>query len=136
MNVFEEVRKLRLPLGKYLVLGSGILAALGIREAKDLDLLVTEDIFDRLRNEGWKYEEIVIENRVRQKLTTDGTEVFKDFWYGSESPKTGDLIAGAQVIDGIPFLSLQKLAEIKRIMGREKDQKDILLIEDYFAKVK
>ncbi len=36
MNIIERTKKLNFPLGKYVVVGSGILEALGIRSANDI----------------------------------------------------------------------------------------------------
>ena len=58
MNIFENVKKLNLPLGKYLVLGGGVLAAHGLRNYHDIDILTTESIFEELsKNHYWgKYK--------------------------------------------------------------------------------
>ena len=40
MDVIAEVKKLDLPLGQYVVIGSGIMAQLGLREANDVDIAV------------------------------------------------------------------------------------------------
>lgn len=131
MNIIEEVRKLDLPQGEYLVLGSGILGALGIREIGDIDLLVSSRVFDDLRARGWTYDEIEIEGQVREHLAHGDVEVYRDFWYGGNHPDPATLIADPHMIDDIPFLSLQKLAEIKKILARPKDIRDIELIEEY-----
>lgn len=131
MNIIEEVRKLNLPQGEYLVLGSGILGALGIREIGDIDLLVSPSVFDKLRADGWTYDEVEIEGRVREYMSRGDIEVYRDFWYGGNRPDPATLIADPHMIDGIPFLSLQKLVDIKRILARPKDLRDIELIEAY-----
>lgn len=133
MNIFEEVKKLELPLGQYIVLGSGILGALGIRDIGDVDLLVSPLIFEKLKTDGWEYEEVEIEGRVREKLSRDFVEIYKDFWYGGKSQFSMDMISEAEIIDGVPFLSLLKLREIKEAMSREKDKRDILLIDEYLS---
>lgn len=134
MNIFEEIRKLNLPLGEYIVLGSGVLGALRIREIGDIDLLVSERLFDELKDNGWGYGEIKIEGRMRKKLSKEYIEVYKDFWYGKEKPETMHMIAEAYMINGIPFLPLRKLLEIKSVLGREKDLRDIKLIEEYLSR--
>ena len=49
MDVIAEVKKLGLPLGQYVVIGSGIMAQLGLREANDVDIAVTPDLYAKLR---------------------------------------------------------------------------------------
>ncbi len=61
MNLFEEVKRLDLPPGEYVVIGSGILGALGIRDIADVDLLVSPRVFEQLRERGWVYQEIDID---------------------------------------------------------------------------
>lgn len=105
MNIIEEVRKLDLPQGEYLVLGSGILGALGIREIDDIDLLVSPSVFDKLRAKGWDYDEIEIEGQMREHLAHGDVEVYRDFWYGDNHPDPATLISDPYMIDGIPFFS-------------------------------
>lgn len=133
MNVIKEVKKLDLPVGKYLVCGSGIMAALGIRECEDIDLLVTPRAFDELRKRGWEYRVVEIGGRQREKLSLGIVEAYTDLWYGDERQDADAQIAGAEVIDGIPFQPLAELLRMKRAMGREKDRLDIARIETYLA---
>lgn len=135
VNVFEEIEKLKLPSEEFVILGSGILAALGIRESNDIDILATPGLFARLKTEGgWKYEVVEIGGTPREKLTSGLAEVFKDFrWQGgSMSPEEG--IASAVQIRGINFLPLERLREIKVQMGREKDVRDVALIDKYLVR--
>jgi hypothetical protein len=41
------------------------------------------------------------------------------------------MIRNAVVIDGVPFMGLESLIDLKRSMGREKDLTDVELIQDY-----
>src|SRR5689334_11466771 len=131
MNIFEEIEKTNLPKDDFMVLGSGILAALGIREVGDIDLLVKPALFDQLRKDGWQYEIIEIEGRQREKISSGIIEAFKDFWWegGSLEPEVG--IAMSERIHGIAFLLLRVLLDVKRAMAREKDIQDVALIEEY-----
>ena len=131
MNIFEEIQKLGLSANEFMVLGSGILGALGIRPINDVDLLVTSALFDQLKEKGWKYEIIEIEGRPREKISYGSVEAFRDFWWkgGSLEPETA--IADAQEINGVRFLPLTTLFEVKKAMAREKDLKDVILIEEY-----
>jgi hypothetical protein len=131
MNIFEEVKKLNLFDGEYIILGSGILGALGIREVGDIDILVSEGLFNELRNKDWQYGQVEIEGRMREKLSKGIIEIFKDFWYGGQTQDAEKMIQEAQIINSIPFLSLQELIKIKRVLARPKDMADIALIEDY-----
>jgi len=54
--LLEELKKLNFPKDKYAVFGSGPLAIRNIREAHDLDVIVTHDFFQELCN---KYPKLV-----------------------------------------------------------------------------
>ena len=135
MNVFEEVKKLNFPDGEFIILGSGILGALGIREINDVDILTTNTLFDKLQKEGWNFNEIEIEGRMRERLLKGVVEVYKDYWFGENiftTPEAvGKVIKNAHIIKGVPFLPLTVLLEYKKAMSRDKDKKDVMLIEKY-----
>lgn len=51
----EEVKNMKIPCGKYTILGSGPLAIRGIRDTKDIDLIVTSDLYAYYKKqEDWK----------------------------------------------------------------------------------
>lgn len=132
MDIFAEARKLKLPPGEYVVIGSGVLAAHGIREANDLDLVASASLYALLREEpGW--EEVSIRG-TSTKLLRGDVEVVSDLVYDDYRPRTEDLIRSAEVINGIPFLPLLELRAFKQALGREKDLRDIELIDSYLEK--
>ena len=47
------------------------------------------------------------------------------------STSTQEAIDSATVIGGIPFMNLEELKKFKTALGREKDFRDIQLIEAY-----
>lgn len=134
MKAVEEVKKLKLPDGEYLVVGSGVMSALGIRESEDIDLLVTPRAFEELRARGWDYRAVEIDGRLRGKLSCGAAEAYTDIWYGDERRDAEALFASATVIQGVPFQSVSELLKMKRAMGRVKDRRDIALIEAHLAR--
>ena len=44
MNIIEKAKKLNFPAGEYVIVGSGTLDALGIRQANDLDVAVLPEL--------------------------------------------------------------------------------------------
>jgi hypothetical protein len=131
IDVIAEAKKLTLPHGRYLVFGSGILAALGIRGSADIDLLVTANVFEDLKARGWKHEVISIEGRPRERVSHADVEAYKEYWCDGKDYDVVEMIRNAVVIDGVPFMGLESLIDLKRSMGREKDLTDIELIQDY-----
>lgn len=53
MNIPQELATLNLPPNSFVVVGSGILNALGIRESNDIDLIVTPEVFASLEQRGY-----------------------------------------------------------------------------------
>ena len=133
MNIFDEVKKLNLPLGEYIVVGSGILAAHGIREAHDIDLLVSRDIFKNLEGKGWARKTT---SDGRSALTRGVYEAYTEFVCGKYKPAADELIKKAEIREGVPFLPLSELLKFKRELGREKDRKDIERIKKFLRPLK
>lgn len=53
-EIISKVQSLNLPRGSYVVFGSCPLAVLGIREANDIDLMVSKELFEDLKKRGWQ----------------------------------------------------------------------------------
>ncbi len=123
MNIKQKIAELHLVEGSYVVVGSGILGALGIRESSDIDLVVTEDTYQSIKQLGWKQglwgEHIVFQ--------WDVFDIGND-WYGK---KAEDLLKKAQIIDDVPYLSLDDVYDWKKMRGLEKDNRDLALIDEY-----
>ena len=131
MDIFTEVKKLNLPLGKYVVVGSGIMAAKGIRIINDVDVLATADIFEKISKEGgWK----LVPKGDGWTLTKGIYEIDKVFKYKEYNPGTDYLINSAEIIQDIPFMQLSELVKFKETLRREKDLEDIELIKKYLNK--
>jgi len=131
MDIFEKVKNLNLPLGEYLIAGSGPMAARSIRDYKDIDILVTERLYEKLKKDDWEIVEVDGVNDKFEVLKKDKYEAGKNLWFGDYRPNSEFLITNAEIINGIPFLPLPELVKFKKALGREKDLKDIKLIEDY-----
>lgn len=128
MSIIEKVKMLNLPLGQYVVIGSGILDALGIRSANDIDLTVLPELHEQLRASGaWKEE-----NRYGKIfLIQEGVEINPDVSWDAYPTSTEVVIKTAHVIDGVPFMNLDELIRFKTALGREKDFEDIKRIHTY-----
>lgn len=118
----EELKSLNLPEGSYAIFGSGPLAVRGLREAKDLDLLARKNVWDVLAK---KYPM----NEKGTGLQIGNIEAFSGWLPWFEDPNT--LIDTAETIEGLPFVRLEHVVTWKRAMGREKDVRDLQLIEKY-----
>lgn len=132
MNILKEIKKLNLPLGSYVVVGSGTLDVLGIRSAKDVDMVVTPGQFNELRKTGmWKEEKKFGKIFLKKDVFEIGGELSWDKY----NTTFEDLINNALVIKDIPFMNLDELIKFKIALGREKDFEDIELIKNYQNKI-
>lgn len=120
------IASLGLPNNSYVVVGSGILGALGIRESSDIDMIVTGEVFDLLEKKGWEHDRWPDQVVLKQGVFDVGMD-----WYGDDATT---LLARAQVIDGVPYLSLDEVYAWKSKLGREKDNRDLTLIHEYRSK--
>jgi hypothetical protein len=128
MNITEQVKKLHLPIGQYVVIGSGILDALGIRPAHDIDIAVTPKLFKTLQiSDEWEREE----RYGKIFLKKDNLDINPQLSWSEYPTTTEDAIASALIINGIPFMNLEELKKFKSALGREKDKIDIALIATY-----
>ena len=107
---------------EYWVVAGGAMVLHDLREeTSDIDLGCTAKMADELEAKGYLHQVMPDGNR-RFKVDGD-VEVFENWLY--------DAVAW---VDGIPVISLQGLLEMKQSLGREKDRKDIALIEDFIRR--
>ncbi|MFZ2187855.1 MAG: hypothetical protein WAV46_04510 [Candidatus Moraniibacteriota bacterium] len=130
-RLFQELKKLSFPAGEYAIFGSGPMWVRGIRESHDLDIIA--------RGEAWEWAkangQVTIKENSELECAqfADGNiEVYQDWYPGKWDVDT--LIESADMIEGIPFVRLASVIDWKKIMGREKDGEDLILIEEYLTK--
>jgi hypothetical protein len=120
-ELLRKLHALRLPLGRYVVTGSGPLAVRGIREANDVDVQVDDELWAQL-------ERAYGPSTDGKVLTVDvDVDVHRDSAY-----EGGDLaaqIAAADLIEGVAFMSLEHTKVVKLAKARPKDFDDVHLIE-------
>lgn len=127
-EITTKVKALNLPKDSYVVFGSGPLALAGIRGANDIDLLVSEDLFAKLKKAGW--QELHKSSNDRP-LVYDVFEAHNNWDFSLYSPTLKHLLTNAIVVDGVPFASLREVRKWKVASGRSKDFVDINLIDQY-----
>lgn len=127
-RLFEKLNSLDLSEDDYAVFGSGPMFAHGIKDlGHDLDIIV--------RGEAWRqaclnsYPQNAIWGGLVVKLFDGQIEIF-DSWAPGDWD-INDLIDTSELIDAIRFVTLENVMKWKRLMGREKDQIHIKMIEDY-----
>lgn len=130
--VIGRIKALGLPQGSFVVIGSGILAALGIRQTSDIDLAADGATYEMLAAESREWTEEDTGHGLRL-MSSDGViEVWRD-WSPAPSGdwSVEELLRDAVVIDGVAFVSLERVRRWKLWRGREKDLRDVALIDAY-----
>jgi len=123
-DLLDELIKLQLLAGEYVVFGSGPMAVRGMREARDMDILATKSFWGVLAEKYPSYKK-------GKTIEIGNIEIWKD-WPSFPDPE--EVIRGAEMIRGFPFALLSHVLSWKRSIGREKDAQDIQLIEQYLLK--
>lgn len=129
-KLFQEVKDMRLPEGTFVLFGSTPMGIRGIKESRDADILLTEDVWGVFaRDSSWERGEMTHGSAWLRK---GNIELWKDWKPGQWDVR--QLIDEAEVIDGLPFVSLGRVLEWKKLSSREKDLKDIETIENFLEK--
>jgi hypothetical protein len=128
-EIRDKVKRLNFPMGQYALFGSTPMAAHGIREAHDIDIVVSHELYGELEKQGWNKKVLPSGTKI---LVKDDIEAFDGWNYlDSYRPDTATLIREANIIDGIPVVKLKEVLVWKKAFGREKDLRDAELIEKF-----
>jgi hypothetical protein len=126
-ELFSKIRELNLPPGKYALFGSAPMGVRGLKDCHDIDVIVTEDMWGTYRNRPeWIAK---VGPRGDDYLENGEIELWKNWRPGEWEIQK--LIDSAELIDGLPFVRLHDVLKWKRLNGREKDLKDIEIIENF-----
>lgn len=131
------LQKIGLSPDNSVVIGSGILQALNIRKSKDIDLVITKDLYDSLKKSG-KF--IVSANHGREILVDDRFEIGTNWFVLGKHYGFGDFEKESIIIEGVRYITLDFLYRVKKSWlaqkdVRQKDIDDIKLIEEYIPKI-
>lgn len=131
MDIFERIKQFDLPLGEYAVFGSALLEVWGIRKAKDLDIIATPELFEKLKQDGTWKDDSGEGYELLTKGEADVTTVQEKPTHGDYLPDRVKLIKEAAIINGLPFVRIEEVIACKRAYNRSKDWEDIKNIENY-----
>ena len=127
-QLLGKLNSLGLSADDYAVFGSGPMFAHGIKDlGHDLDIIA--------RGNAWRQAcstsspPTAIFGGLVVNLFNGEIEIFDSWALGDWD--VNDLIDTAEIIEGIRFVTLENVVKWKRLMGREKDQIHIKMIEDY-----
>lgn len=126
--LLERLKKLNLPTDQFVIVGSGAMAIHGIRDVQDLDIAVTKELLEKLRERfGSKIENGIEKIQIGEDIESVGTG-------SSFTNAVQELIKTADIFDDIRYMNLNLLKKFKQEMGRPKDLQDLALIETFLAK--
>ena len=124
MSVIDKVRALDAPHDQLVVIGSGLLDVWGFREASDVDLVVSNELYEKLSRDD---RFVSGEKRGDRFLAWGEYEVF-DNW--GENASFSQLYAQSIVVDGVHFVAPDYLIAWKQQRNWEKDRRDITLLKE------
>lgn len=130
----ERVKELGLPLDQMIIIGSGILDQLGIRQSADIDVAAGRAVLEEIaRSDGWV--EKLDKNQRQYLVKHDGSAEIWDGWeIDGRIVEYDELLGYAVEYDGVKFVNLDFLRRWKNWRGREKDIQDVRLIDEWRAK--
>jgi len=135
-SIFKKLDSLNLNPDEYIIMGSGIMYALGIRdmeEINDIDILVSENEWEKVKNKG-KLKYSKADDSPVISFMDDKLCIYIK-WIPSEYTEYtfSKCSKRKQLIQGYPFQTIGDLLEWKIKMGREKDNKHVVAIEKYLS---
>ncbi|KEZ87028.1 hypothetical protein IO99_07195 [Clostridium sulfidigenes] len=118
-DIVKILKNMELPLSEYWITSGAGLVIHGVKETtNDIDLGCTTNLVELFLKNGCKYTVEKDNSRIIQ--INDTIEILEN-WFVDE----------IVIIDGLPVGSLESIKKQKAQLGREKDIKDIKLIDDY-----
>lgn len=121
-EVIKRLQELNYATDEYWLVAGGAMVLYDLREStNDIDLGCTKALADELEKCG--YATSLLPDGTRRISVAEDIEIFEKWLFDK-----------VEIRDGIPIISLKGLLEMKKSLGREKDRKDIQLIEQALQK--
>lgn len=118
-DILRRLQELDFDPTQYWIITGAAMVLYGIRaETGDIDMGCTTALADLLEARG--YPTVKRADGSHRITIGDDVEIFENWLYDK-----------VECYENIPLLSPQGLIEMKRFLGREKDLRDIALIEDW-----
>lgn len=130
VKYINDFRRLPYPKNEMLIVGTGVMALLGLKKNKDIDVWATDKIIKKVSKD---------KNYIHKKSKTDGFPMYerkdgKIEFMSTLPPITQEMddnFKRAIVIYGIQFQNPKDVLRWKKLINRPKDKEDIRLLEKY-----
>lgn len=137
-TLISIIKSLNLPEGRYIVAGSASIAIHDLKDAHDIDIVVSPEVFDAYKSRGFEeihytYPDKVGQSYLKKVIEGQEVELYLDVNCKDFNPTLEELLSRKQVYEGINFIAVEDLLRFKLQYGRPKDQFDIDLIKKFFS---
>ncbi len=134
MDIFAEIKKYNFPTEEYVVIGGAAMAARGLKETNDIDIVVSQKLLEEYRTkEGWHRHERIIPTEEPGVANDEGTIELYPSVGGIAEMDFARLKKNAEIIESIPFAGLDDVRIIKEVYARDKDLIDVAKIKAFLA---
>lgn len=138
MNIKMALDDIGLNSSNSVVIGSGVLNALNLRQSADIDVVVTQAEYERLANTGQFSKS---HSHAREILTDNLFEIGTSWGVLGKDQAFDDLQGKSTVIDDVRYITIEFLLAVKKSWlnddnVRQKDIDDVELIETYLKEQK
>ena len=117
-QLLERLKTLEFDKKDYWLITGGAMVLYELRaETGDIDLGCTREMADALEASG--LTPTILKDGTRKFLYGEDIEIFEEWLYDR-----------VELVEGVPVISLNGLLAMKKTLGREKDLRDVRLIED------
>jgi len=121
-DIIKRVHQLGFNTKDYwLIAGTAMVMYSFREETNDIDMGCSKNLADRLEKEG--YSTTYGKDGMRKIAIGEDVEIFEEWLYDK-----------VEMVDALPVISVKGLIEMKEFLGREKDLRDIELINKAIIK--
>lgn len=118
-NIVKIINDLDLPLNEYWITSGSALVMHGVKEtATDIDLGCTRKLWEDFLQKGYTYR--IEKDNSKIIEVNEYVEIIKEYY-----------VDEIEFVEGLPTGSLESIKKQKSKLGREKDIRDIKLIDEY-----
>ena len=125
LKYINELKDLNIDKKEYVIFGSGPLAIRNLITNSDIDLLVSQNLWNKLS----KKHKIEKNANGFEKIEIKHIEIYKDWTNTNYSEDK--IIKDSEIINNLPFAKLKYVIKWKQNRNKEKDKKHLKLIKEY-----